>query len=311
MKCNTNKLFNYIDGILSDADIKVFQEHLKDCESCRATIDTFKLMETVGEHHCDIEIDFVQSVRNLTDDELYSNKKYLLLNKFLSNKNKFIKYASVATMALVITAGIVSNNKFDVVKNSKESTLGSPKQESKVAKQDDNIIKDAALLESITYKMGEEVYLGNFVYKVNSAIKTKKRGNFPTPTRREKLSFDKEGNLIDDNSYVIVNLTIKNVSEKTKELCFSDIRLSSLNDDGNFPSTECVSRSKLDEYGRSNYFIVKLNPKEEYNLDLAYADNDEFLENNDLGLHIYGAQVRSIGEGAGRIRHIKIEYKEQ
>lgn len=311
MKCNTNKLFDYVDGILSDADVEVFQEHLKDCESCRATIDTFKLMETVGEHHCDIEIDFVQSVRNLTDDELYSNKKYLLLNKFLSNKNKFIKYASVATMALVITAGMVSNYKFDVVKNSKESTLGSPKQESKVVKQDDNIIKDAALLESITYKMGEEVYLGDFVYKVNSAIKTKKRGNFPTPTHREKLSFDKEGNLIDDNSYLIVNLTIKNTTEETKVMSLNNNGLAPLHDNCEFPLSECVSSSKLDGYGRKDYFKVKLNPKEEYTWDLVYADEDEFLENKDLIFEINGIQVRSIGEGAGRVRHIKIEYKEQ
>lgn len=110
MKCNMNMLFDYIDGNLADENTEKFETHLESCEVCRETIRTFKLMETVGEQEYDVTVDVVQSVKNYTDKNMYDRKKYVFINKYMSNRKSFIKYASLTVIALTIVGGIIINN---------------------------------------------------------------------------------------------------------------------------------------------------------------------------------------------------------
>lgn len=112
MKCNTNRLFDYIDGVLNDTEIEKIEEHLQSCDVCKETVDTFKLMERVGEQNYSIGIDVVDRVRSLTDNELYSNKRLSFINKYLPKKKDFIKYASAATIAIVMVTGALNASKF-------------------------------------------------------------------------------------------------------------------------------------------------------------------------------------------------------
>jgi dsDNA-specific endonuclease/ATPase MutS2 len=110
-------LFDYIDGTLREEDVIAFEEHYKNCEACKETINTFKLMETVGEYNYDVPIDVVKAVKDSTDDELYSSKKHLFINKYLTIKNNYRKYAAVAAIALVLTGGILINNNYNFIGN--------------------------------------------------------------------------------------------------------------------------------------------------------------------------------------------------
>lgn len=147
MKCNTNKLFAYIDGTLKDEDIIKIEEHLENCEVCRETVDTFKLMETVGEQNYHVDIDVVDRVRSLTDDELYKNKKLLFLNNFLPKKKSFIKYASVATIAIVMATGALNASKFIFGEHIKGSTVAPASPTPQVVEENKNYNKNYELKE--------------------------------------------------------------------------------------------------------------------------------------------------------------------
>lgn len=316
MKCNRETLYNYIENKLEEEKSKLVEEHIKHCEKCSDILTTFKLMEKIGESNVVAPVGFISNTISNIDENIYENKKYIFINKAIENKRKIIKYSSVAAVALVITGGALLNHNFNIFNNTAEGNLTPASHNSKADNKYNNLYKDAAFFENAVYEMGEEVYLGDYIYKVNSVIKTKTRGDFPTPTNWTRFSFDKEGNLIDDNSYIVVNLTIKNTTEETKEIYLNNNQLTLLHDKGYFPLAECISSSKLEGYGRKDYFRVELNAKEEHTWNLVYACKDEYLKgdylkSDNFGLEIRGAQVRSIGEGAGSVRRIKIKYQER
>lgn len=105
MKCNTDILISYLDNTLPDEEEREFEEHLKQCEVCRETYNAFKMLEAFEEDEEEIKIDIVSKVLNSIDKEKYLNKKYLFVNKILSNKRNIVKYAMVATLALIFTGG--------------------------------------------------------------------------------------------------------------------------------------------------------------------------------------------------------------
>lgn len=106
MKCNTDILISYIDNTLPYEEEREFEEHLKQCEVCRETYNAFKMLEAFEEDEEEIKIDIVSKVMDSIDKEKYSNKKYLFINKILSNKRNIFKYAMVATLGLVFTVGL-------------------------------------------------------------------------------------------------------------------------------------------------------------------------------------------------------------
>lgn len=105
MKCNTDILISYLDNTLPDEEEREFEEHLKQCEVCRETYNAFKMLEAFEEDEEEIKIDIVSKVMDSIDKEKYLNKKYLFVNKILSNKRNIVKYAMVATLALIFTGG--------------------------------------------------------------------------------------------------------------------------------------------------------------------------------------------------------------
>jgi len=153
MKCDTSILFDYIDGTLSDEANKEFEVHLQSCEACRETINTFNLMEFVREYNYDLPIDIVQSVRNSTNKELYSNKKYLFINKYFSNKKSIMKYGFVATIALVLTYGSFLNNNYNFVDTLKDFAVAT-------FSKDKNLQKE---LEDYTKSIIDSPYYENFM----------------------------------------------------------------------------------------------------------------------------------------------------
>jgi len=120
VKCNTDILISYLDNTLPDEEEREFEEHLKQCEVCGEIYKAFKMLEAFEEDEKEIKIDIVSKVMDSIDKEKYFNKKYLFFNKILSNKRSIVKYAMVATLALVFTGGFwycKERNFFDSEKN--------------------------------------------------------------------------------------------------------------------------------------------------------------------------------------------------
>jgi len=108
VKCNTDILFKFIDNTLSDEEELIFEEHINHCETCRETYNTFKLLEVLEEED-DISIDVSSEVMENIDKNKYSKKNYWYLNKFLINKKNIYKFAAVAMIAIMFTAGLLNN----------------------------------------------------------------------------------------------------------------------------------------------------------------------------------------------------------
>ncbi|WP_346886745.1 hypothetical protein [Clostridium sp. UBA4395] len=158
--------------------------------------------------------------------------------------------------------------------------------------------------EKKVFQVGEEIKFGPYTYRVNSASITKEKGNFPAPTNwSERYIFDESGNVTGDNSYVVVNLTIVNNTKEVKELYLNTMILGVLSD-----YCECVSSSKLDGYGRKDYFRTEFEPSVEYTYDLVFIASDESLKNNKGQLSIKRQDPSTRKEDADKVRCVDINF---
>ena len=175
-----------------------------------------------------------------------------------------------------------------------------------IAEDGGNLEKEEAKEESEKriFQVGEEFTFGPYTYKVNSAMESKEKGNFPAPTNwSERYTFDESGNITGENSYVVVNLTIVNNTKEVKELYLNTMILGVLSD-----YCECVSSSKLDGYGRKDYFRTEFEPSVEYTYDLVFIASDESLKNNKGQLSIKRQDPSTRKEDADKVRCVDISF---
>jgi len=161
------------------------------------------------------------------------------------------------------------------------------------------------------YQIGEEVTFGPYTYKVNSAMESKEKGNFPAPTDRSKrYTFDENGNITGDNSYVVVNLTIVNNTKEVKVLYLNSMGLGVFKNNitNECDYSECVSSSKLDGFGRKDYFRTELEPSVEYTYDLVFIIPDESLKSNEGQLVIRRQEASSIEENEDKMRCVEVKF---
>jgi len=161
------------------------------------------------------------------------------------------------------------------------------------------------------YQIGEEVTFGPYTYKVNSVTYGKKRGDFYAPVDYESYSFDENGDVLGDNSYVVVNVSIVNNEEETLELYLNSMKLIVLRDSetrvGDY--CECVSASKLEEYGRKDFFRVEIEPAIEYDYDLVFIAPDSSIDNNEAQLGIERQGVYTASNNDDKYRCVDIKFR--
>lgn len=168
MKCNTNMLFDYVDGVLSDDDVKLLEDHLQSCEACRETVNTFNLMEKVGDYDYQIPVDVVRSVRNSTDSDLYKKKKLLYINRHLSRNRNIRRYVAVAAIALVVTGGMMFSKNYNFTENNKKYTESGEN----IKNQGQDFTSTFGLPEYIViYNHGSQSKLSKGSEKYNAIIK--------------------------------------------------------------------------------------------------------------------------------------------
>ncbi len=161
------------------------------------------------------------------------------------------------------------------------------------------------------YEIGEEITFGPYTYKVNSAMESKEKGNFPAPTDYSKrYTFDENGNITGDNSYVVVNLTIVNNTKEVKELYLNSMGLVVYknNSTNECDYSECVSSSKLDGFERKDYFRTEFEPSVEYTYDLIFIIPDQSLKTNKGRLVIERQDATTRKEDEDKKRLVEVNF---
>ncbi len=161
------------------------------------------------------------------------------------------------------------------------------------------------------YEIGEEITFGPYTYKVNSAMESKEKGNFPAPTDYSKrYTFDENGNITGDNSYVVVNITIVNNTKKDKVLYLNSMGLAvyknNITDECDY--SECLSSNKLDGFERKDYFRTEFEPSVEYTYDLVFIIPDESLKTNEGQLVIRRQDASTEKENEDKMRCVGVKF---
>lgn len=167
-------------------------------------------------------------------------------------------------------------------------------------------------VKKVRYEMEEGVSFGPITYKVNSVTTSKETVNFPTPTNWSELyTFDSEGTLIDGNSYIIVNITIKNNKNEILEFYLNSMNLLVTKDleTRTQDYSECLSASNIENFGRKDFFRIELEPSKEYNYDLVFIAPDTSIDNNEGALIIDRQGEYPIEESEDKKRFINIKFR--
>lgn len=166
--------------------------------------------------------------------------------------------------------------------NKKESKEDTETKENAEIKADESLAAAKEFKDDKTFEIGEEVLTDDLMFKVNSVEKTKERKQFPNPPDWDLIVKDENGNLINDMSYVIVNVTIKNQKETERVFPLNSCWVNAIDDRNERYTYQCWMSSKLDDFDKKDYFEYTFQPKEEYTCDLVYIVEDERLQNNNL-----------------------------
>ncbi|EQB87592.1 hypothetical protein J2Z44_000448 [Clostridium punense] len=155
MKCNEENLYDYIENKLDDEKLKMVEEHIRVCKKCTEVLNTFKLMESIGETPFHASSAFTTTVMSKIDKDLYSRKRYFYLNKIIENKRKIVKYTAVAVLAFAVISIPMFSEKFNLVGNLKNNNLVKVQEDN--VKIDDIDEKSKNILLKYNYHIEEKI----------------------------------------------------------------------------------------------------------------------------------------------------------
>lgn len=155
MKCNEENLYDYIENKLDDEKLKMVEEHIRVCKKCTEVLNTFKLMESIGETPFHASSGFATTMMSKIDKDIYSRKRYFHLNKIIENKRKIVKYTAVAVLAFAVISIPMFSEKFNLVGNLKNNNLVKVQEDN--VKIDDIDEKSKNILLKYNYHIEEKI----------------------------------------------------------------------------------------------------------------------------------------------------------
>lgn len=116
--------------------------------------------------------------------------------------------------------------------------------------------------------------------KFNDLQVTKERGDFDIVEGwGDQEIIDEKGNIINDYSYVVANITMINKGKSVFEETLNNMRLiAEYNTDDLYEARSYNSEKNSSE--SKSYFLNELEPNKEYNFNMVYILPDEVLKNN-------------------------------
>lgn len=223
-------------------------------------------------------------------------------------RGKIVYIILILMIACSLYVGIMK-----IIDYEKESLLENKKvdevESSNVSEGND--VREDVVVDKRDYVMGEEVSFGNITYKVNYVQTTKEAVGFSTPINwASSYNFDVNGTLVDGNSYIIVNVAIKNNSEEHMEFYLNTMSLVVVKDLETRiqDHSECLSAKGIEGFGRKDFFRVELEPGKEYVYDLVFIAPDTSIENNDGTLIITRHIISTPSESEDMYRYIDVNF---
>lgn len=142
------------------------------------------------------------------------------------------------------------------------------------------------ILDENVHHVGETGESDNFTYRLDKVEKSQS----PAPFQKEdftshprKAEFDEAGNLINDCSYVILTLTIRNEGEAENAAYLSNLHLTDYDNTSYFCEALAVEDPQF--HGR-NRTVLLLQPGEEVTKRVAFIMEDAALESPKLYLQL-------------------------
>ncbi len=220
-----------------------------------------------------------------------------------------IVIASMIIMVVIIGVSIFKNDelfpKSNLWSNKKETKEGTETKENAEIKAEESLAAANEFEPDKIFEMGEDVLTVDLTFKVNSVEKTKEKKQFPNPPDCDEFVTDEKGNLINNMSYVIVNVTIKNNRETERMFPLNSCCLDVIDDKNEIYNYECWMSSKLEDFDKKDYFEYNFQPQEEYTCDLVYIVEDEKLQYNN---QIFDINISGVVGYDDDSRYIKIKY---
>ncbi|MFU0826831.1 MAG: hypothetical protein ACFWTJ_04705 [Lachnoclostridium sp.] len=136
--------------------------------------------------------------------------------------------------------------------------------------------------------MKSTVMADGYQYKVNNVKVTKEKEDF-VKTDWPQVEYDSHGNIINDYSFVILDIDINFVEEiyKGLDIYLNNMTLYAFNNNGDFENSyEVVSSNNGNDYSQKNYFGINLEPGETLTRKIVFIVMDKELKNNQFVLLI-------------------------
>lgn len=213
-------------------------------------------------------------------------------------------------MSIVIIFSLCTNHNFlpktNVWNNNTHKTENvSNSSKTKDAQKKDQM-KQVTVRKKNTFDMGSEVSTEGMTYKINSVSRTKKGNHYLDNSDCPYPKIDSSGNIINEYSYVIVNVTICNTIKSNKEFYLNKC---TLENGVSQMGVEPRSFDKGKDISRKDYFCYIFQPSEKSTFNIAYVVKDEDLDTKKIDFIIDPNGIRPFTDNVRIIQIRKFENK--
>ena len=179
-----------------------------------------------------------------------------------------------------------------------EESLNVPAQEAEITEENERLAADLKTVTGMDYNpmnittVGNPIRSGDFSYKVNSWSMSKEYPGYPQPEgdtpleERPGAQLDENGNIINDCSYVVVNIEVKNMTSKDiTSLIWGTLYLNSVGNGAGKYTGEAAYLGDDRPLSKDYYLeIIPANSTKE--MTFVYVEKDEYLKDNQLYIEV-------------------------
>ncbi|WP_071396582.1 hypothetical protein [Bacillus tuaregi] len=144
----------------------------------------------------------------------------------------------------------------------------------------EQVKKESSSIKNKPLDMNNEISTDGMTYKINSITRTKDKGLLPlTSFYNDILDLDNKGTILNEYSYLIVNLSIQNNLEQVKEISLNSYYIVGGNMEGGRAELfEPMLFDKRADVEKRDYFHYILQPNEKVTFNLGFIKKDAILD---------------------------------
>lgn len=198
------------------------------------------------------------------------------------------------TVGVLYKNGVITSDNFYTQAKTQAKTNGSAASSLASGSQTRRFCPGVLLKEGASYALQyskggtvAETKYYDILYQVNSIEITKKKGDFVEFYEGDETK-DSSGNITNDYSYVVVNMTVQDQCEKEDIFGVNDIRLV-LGKDAKIGEELRGYNAEGKSLQDKEFCILSLKPNQKYNFNLAYIVKDEDAEKHKDDMMVYCA----------------------